>query len=72
MKYVPAGVSVIAQGEIIAASLKEYLNRHPEIEGKCSKTGKRKFYTTGDTGDFNNHASLFFLQEVVAEKLKLS
>ncbi len=72
MKYVPAGVSVIAQGEIIATSLKDYLNRHPEIEDKCSKTGGRKFYTTGDTGDFNNHASLFFLQEVVAEKLKLS
>ena len=72
MKYVPAGVSVIAQGEIIATSLKDYLNRHPEIEDKCSKTGERKFYTTGDTGDFNNHASLFFLQEVVAEKLKLS
>ena len=72
MKYVPKGVSVIAQGEIIAASLQDYLNRHPEIEKKCSKSGERKFYTTGDIADFNNHASLFFLQELVAEKIKLS
>jgi glutamate racemase len=71
MKYVPKGVSVIAQGEIIAASLKDYLDRHAEIEEKCSKNSSRKFYTTGDTGDFNNHASLFFAQEVFAEKIKL-
>ena len=32
-----AGVSVIAQGPIIAASLQDYLLRHPEIDEKCSK-----------------------------------
>ncbi|MEP7163457.1 MAG: glutamate racemase [Ferruginibacter sp.] len=71
MKYVPTGISVIAQGEIIAESLKDYLNRHPEMEKKCSKGATRNFYTTGDKGDFNNHASLFFSEEVVAEKIKL-
>ena len=71
MKYLPNEVSVIAQGEIIAASLKDYLNRHPEIAEKCSKNENRKFYTTGDTTDFNNHASLFFSEDIVAEKLKL-
>ena len=72
MKYVPGNVSVISQGEIVAASLKDYLNRHPEIEEKCSKSQGRKFYTTGDTGDFNNHASLFFGEKVLSEKIKLS
>lgn len=71
MKYVPEGVSVITQGEIIANSLQDYLNRHPEIEVKCNKNMARKYYTTGETGDFNSHASLFFSKEVVAEKLKL-
>ncbi len=71
MNYVPDGVSVISQGEIIAHSLKDYLNRHPEIEAKCSKNTERKYYTTGEINDFNGHASLFFSKEVNAEKLKL-
>jgi glutamate racemase len=71
MKYMPESISVIAQGEIVAKSLGEYLERHPEIEQKCSKNGLRKFYTTGDTSDFNNHAGLFFEHEVVSEKIKL-
>ncbi len=70
-KYMPNHVSVISQGEIVANSLKDYLERHPEIEMTCSKNGSRKFYTTGDTGDFDNHASLFFGAAVVSEKLRL-
>ncbi len=72
IQYVPAGVSVVAQGEIIAASLKDYLNRHPEIEARCSKKSHLGFYTTGDTGDFNSHGSLFFGKEINAEKIRLS
>lgn len=72
MKYVPEGISVISQGEIVAASLQDYLNRHPEIEEKCSQHGTRKFYTTGEPADFNNHAGLFFGHEVVSEKIRLS
>jgi glutamate racemase len=29
-------ITVVAQGEIVAKSLKEYLFRHPEIESQCS------------------------------------
>ena len=72
MKYVPKGVSVIAQGQIVAASLHDYLARHPEIDIKCSKNGLRKFHTTGEPADFNNHASLFFGQDIIAEKLHLA
>ncbi len=71
-KFIPAGISVIAQGEIVAAGLKDYLIRHPEIETKCSKNASRKFYTTGDVSDFNNHAGLFFSENLVSEKIKLS
>lgn len=71
-KFVPAGVSVIAQGPIIAASLQDYLLRHPEIDEKCSKKGLRKFYTTGEPADFNNHASVFFGEPVKAEKVHLA
>ena len=71
MKFVPKNVSVIAQGQIVATGLQDYLSRHPEIELKCSKNTGRKFFTTGETADFNSHASLFFGQDITAEKLHL-
>ena len=71
LQYVPQGVSVISQGKIIADSLSDYLLRHSQIAGNCSKNGQRKFFTTGDIVDFNNHASIFFGDPVQAEKLLL-
>ncbi len=72
LKFVPKEVSVIAQGPIIARSLQDYLDRHPEINERCSKTGGRKFYTTGEPADFDNHASIFFGGSVHSEKVHLS
>lgn len=56
----PSKVRVIAQGDIVAESLADYLKRHPTIEGKLSKGGTKLFYTTDDTADFDAHASVFF------------
>ncbi|HEX8018709.1 glutamate racemase [Mucilaginibacter sp.] len=59
--HLPEGINVVGQGDIVAKSLVEYLNRHPEIEQKLSRNGENKFYTTtDDTADFDHHASLFF------------
>jgi glutamate racemase len=71
LQYVPKGVSVISQGHIVAASLKAYLQSHPEMVLKCSKNEKREFYSTGEMVDFNNHASIFFGHEIHSQKLVL-
>ncbi|MEO6669192.1 MAG: glutamate racemase [Ferruginibacter sp.] len=71
MQFVPKAVAVISQGKIVAESLVDYLERHPEIAGKCSKNAKREFYTTGEVADFNKQASIFFGQEVHSQKLVL-
>lgn len=63
-EYLPVGVKLLSQGEIVAESLADYLQRHPEIESKCSKEGRRSFYTTDSTTDFDQHATVFFGQEV--------
>ncbi len=63
-EYMPVGVKLISQGEIVAESLADYLLRHPEIESKCSKTGQREFYTTDSVIDFNNHATIFYGEPV--------
>ena len=68
-KYVPGNVSLLSQGEIVAASLADYLNRHPEIENKCSKGGKLEFYTTDATENFNKVAGIFFGKEIQAKYL---
>lgn len=63
-EYLPVAVKLIAQGEIVAESLAEYLVRHPEIESVCSKNKTRKFYTTDASSDFDNKASIFYGQSV--------
>ena len=59
-EYLPLGVKLVSQGEIVAISLQDYLTRHTEIEKRCSKNGHRMFYTTDSTEEFDSHASLFF------------
>lgn len=70
-QFVPPGIAILSQGEIVAESLKDYLERHPEIEAVCSKNGKRKFYTTDSPEDFDQHATVFFGQPVQSMHLAL-
>jgi len=70
-QYISPGVQVIAQGEIVANSLVDYLLRHPEINDRISKTGKIVFYTTDSTEDFDNHAAIFYGKKVQSNHLAL-
>ena len=71
LKFTPENITVISQGHIVAASLQDYLQRHPGMEARCSKNGTRRFYTTGEPADFNNHASLFYGEEISCQKIHL-
>ncbi|MDM1292930.1 glutamate racemase [Sphingobacterium sp. N143] len=70
-KYVPNHIRIISQGPIVAKSLKEYLNRHVEIENSCSKKGLLAFYTTDDPRDFENKAKIFFGKPVDASHISV-
>jgi len=70
-KYSGDKVKILSQGEIVATSLADYLQRHPEMAARCSKSGGREFYTTDDTDDFDRHASLFFGSTVSSKHLDL-
>lgn len=64
----PPNIKVVAQGDIVATSLADYLQRHPEIKQQLTQgAGKRFFTTSDDTTDFDHHASAFFGEPVVAE-----
>ena len=70
-KYLPENVKLLSQGEIVAQSLKVYLHRHPEIEDKISKKGKRVFFTTDSPDDFAGKASIFFGETIRANHIDL-
>ena len=71
VEQIPSTTKVISQGEIVAESLAGYLQRHPEIENRCSKNGETIFYTTDSTQDFDNHASIFYGKNVQSKHLAL-
>ena len=70
--FVPEGITVVSQGEIVAKSLANYLKRHSDLADKIGKNGRISFFTTDSTADFDNHASIFFGQPITSQHLDLS
>lgn len=71
IKFVPDSVKVIAQGEIVADKLVDYLQKHSKMADKCSKNGVVKYYTTENPRSFEETASLFLDEKIVAEQIHL-
>lgn len=70
-QYIPEHISVIAQGEYVAESLKDYLKRHPEMNAKCTKNGNCQFYTTEAEEKFSESASTFLKQQINVKHITL-
>ncbi|MGM0545515.1 MAG: glutamate racemase [Bacteroidota bacterium] len=70
-KFVGDDITILSQGEIVAKSLANYLDRHPEIAEQCSKGGSRKFLTTDSTDDFDEHARFFWGSEIASKFIQL-
>ena len=69
LKYIHPGVRIVPQGEYVAESLKNYFDRHPEIEQKCSKGGQAHYLTTESTERFKEQAQLFLHEPVEVENI---
>ena len=70
-QFIPSSVQLVSQGEIVAHSLADYLQRHLEIENCCSKNGSVQFFTTENAADFDAKATLFFGDKVSAQQLSI-
>ncbi|MDR0835854.1 MAG: glutamate racemase [Tannerella sp.] len=68
-KYLPQEITIFSQGERIAESLQDYLNRHPEMEIRLSKNGTCRFLTTESAEKFSESASLFLKQNITAQHI---
>jgi glutamate racemase len=66
-------ISVIAQGEIVAESLADYLERHADIAKRAilGSTGRYTFLTTESATKFSDSASLFLDKKIEAKKIEL-
>lgn len=69
--YTPGGIEIIAQGEYVAASLKDYLFRHPEMAAKCTQGGNCTFCTTEAEDKFIESASSFLNQRITVQRVSL-
>ncbi|MBR4936000.1 MAG: glutamate racemase, partial [Bacteroidaceae bacterium] len=67
----PAGVRIMAQGEYVAASLADYLQRHPEMEARCTKGASCHYLTTESVPKFQESAALFMHEDVTVEQITL-
>jgi len=64
-------VNVIDTPKIVSEKLKNYLERHPEIEKKLEKNKKRIYFTTDDTKKFEEFAKKFLKEKVEVKKVEL-
>jgi len=71
LKYLPTGVRVVPQGEYVADSLQSYLERHPEMEQRCSKNGSVHYLTTENPEKFKEQAQIFLHEPVEVGNITL-
>ena len=70
-KFVPENIQLLEQGKLVSSKLVEYLNRHPEMDQKCSKSSQVKYYTTENVAIFEKNASAFIGYNIKSEKIIL-
>lgn len=77
-EFLPQQVRIISQGDIVAASLADYLRRHPEMEQTLSKSvsstegGAIEYLTTESTETFAHMASILLGEPIEASSITLS
>lgn len=69
--FLPAGITVFAQGEYVAASLQDYLFRHPEMDARLTHTGHCRFLTTESADKFSEAASVFLSHPIEVERITI-
>lgn len=67
----PCHIRLVAQGQLVAESLKDYLRRHPEIEAVCSQGGSCTYLTTESVEKFTETATIFLKENIAARQIEL-
>jgi glutamate racemase len=69
-KFLPSGINILEQGEIVSEKLQDYFVRHPEMERRISKGNSVKFLTTESTKVFEEKAGFFLGRPLKSEHIQ--
>ncbi len=70
-RFLPEEVTILPQGNLVGASLRDYLSRHTEMDEVCSKGASCRFLTSEEASKFNELASLFLGDDTDAQHISL-
>lgn len=73
-EYVPGHISVVDQGTVVAESLRNYLERHPDMDARLTKGGSIRYLTTENDEKFATMARRFLKEgddEIPVEHVNL-
>ena len=62
---------LVAQGDLVAERLADWLRRHPDMEGRLSRRGARRYATTDDPTWFAAQGEPIVGSGIVVEKVSL-
>lgn len=70
-QYTPPGIRLVPQGEYVAPSLARYMERHPDMEARCTRQGTCRYLTTESAALFRKSASVFLGYDIEASQIAL-
>jgi len=62
--FLPKGVRVVSQGDLVASKLEDYLFRHPQISERLTKKANLEVLTTENSDSFDAVASGFYSHKI--------
>lgn len=71
VRHVPPSVRIIPQGQYVADSLQNYLQRHPDLDRRCTKQGTCQYLTTESEVKFSECARIFLNEQVSVRHVDL-
>lgn len=70
-QYTQPGIRLVPQGEYVAPSLARYMERHPDMEARCTRQGTCRYLTTESAALFRKSASVFLGYDIEASQIAL-
>ena len=71
VRHVPPHVRIIPQGHYVADSLADYLQRHPDMDSRLTKSGTCRYLTTESPEKFQESARIFTGEDVSVQHIDL-
>lgn len=70
-RLAPPGVEFLAQGDIVATRLADWMRRHPEFEQRLGRGGTRRYATTDDAEWFSRQGERLLGTPIAASRVRI-